>query len=161
RGDFPGDPKGFDAAHSLAFRTDNLLSRTTDGGAHWSVRQTLFSPRANEFSIGNIIAVEPDGTLVDIFQLEKGDSSQPQAGHYYEAVITSSDHGVTWSQPNLFQTSSFNGIAGVRTAPGLPEIAVDPTNGNLYAVWEDSRFSGFAHDDIAFSISTDEGVTWS
>src|SRR5205807_356208 len=55
----------------------------------------------------------------------------------------------------------FNGIAGVRTAPGLPEIAVDPTNGNVYAVWEDSMFSGFAHDDIAFSTSTDEGVTWS
>src|SRR5262249_54167099 len=32
---------------------------------------------------------------------------------------------------------------------------------NLYAVWTDARFSGFVHDDIAFSMSTDGGLTWS
>jgi hypothetical protein len=39
--------------------------------------------------------------------------------------------------------------------------AVDPRNGNLYAVWTDARFNGGQYDSIAFSRSTDGGVTWS
>ena len=34
-------------------------------------------------------------------------------------------------------------------------------NGNLYLVWADARFSNFKHNDIAFSMSTNGGVTWS
>jgi hypothetical protein len=57
----------------------------------------------------------------------------------------------------------------VRTEDVLPEVAVDPSNGNLYAVWQDSRFSNngsFSNpslliDEIAFSQSTDGGLTWS
>jgi hypothetical protein len=41
----------------------------------------------------------------------------------------------------------------------VPEVAVDPNNGNLYATWQDTRFSGV--DQIAFSMSTDGGDTWS
>jgi hypothetical protein len=40
-------------------------------------------------------------------------------------------------------------------------VAVDPSNGNLYAVWQDSRFSAFAYDEVAFSMSSDGGFTWS
>src|SRR6266508_4013001 len=32
---------------------------------------------------------------------------------------------------------------------GLPDVAVDPRNGTLYVVFEDNRFSGGAHNDIA------------
>src|SRR5262249_42071665 len=41
------------------------------------------------------------------------------------------------------------------------DVAVDPNNGNLYAVWADARFSGFQYNSIAFSMSTDGGFTWS
>jgi hypothetical protein len=50
---------------------------------------------------------------------------------------------------------------GIRTGDIIPDIAVDPVNGALYVVWQDSRFSGGVHDDIAFSQSTDGGMTWS
>ena len=40
-------------------------------------------------------------------------------------------------------------------------MSANPQNGNLYAVWEDGRFSNFQHNDIAFSLSADEGLTWS
>jgi hypothetical protein len=43
----------------------------------------------------------------------------------------------------------------------LPDVAVDPGNGNLYVVWSDSRFSGGVRDDVALSRSTDGGLTWS
>lgn len=33
--------------------------------------------------------------------------------------------------------------------------------GNLYAVWEDGRFSNFQYNDIAMSVSADGGITWS
>ena len=46
----------------------------------------------------------------------------------------------------------------IRAEGGIPEIAVAP-NGNLYVVWQDSRFSGV--DEIALSKSTDGGLTWS
>jgi hypothetical protein len=50
--------------------------------------------------------------------------------------------------------------AFVRSGAGLPDIAVAP-NGTLYAVWSDGRFSGFTHDDVALSRSTDGGLHWS
>ncbi len=50
--------------------------------------------------------------------------------------------------------------AQVRAGAGLPDIAVDPTSSALYVVWADGRFSGGAHDDIALSMSSDGGSTW-
>jgi len=45
--------------------------------------------------------------------------------------------------------------------PGDPAFAMDSRNENLYAVWEDARFSNFQYNDIAFSMSADGGFTWS
>jgi hypothetical protein len=47
----------------------------------------------------------------------------------------------------------------VRDATILFDTAVDPNNGDLYLVWQDARFSGV--DEIAFSMSTNHGETWS
>ena len=49
----------------------------------------------------------------------------------------------------------------VRTGDIVPDVAVDPASGALYAVWQDSRFSGGQFDSIAFSQSLDGGLTWS
>ena len=38
-------------------------------------------------------------------------------------------------------------------------MAIDRTTGALYVVWQDASFSGV--DEIAFSMSTDNGQTWS
>ena len=54
-------------------------------------------------------------------------------------------------------------IAGqaVRSSDELPEFAANPVNGNLYAVWQDKRFSAAGNSKIAFSQSTDGGLHWS
>jgi hypothetical protein len=36
-----------------------------------------------------------------------------------------------------------------------------PVNGNVYAVWQDARFSPTGASKIAFSQSTDGGLSWS
>src|SRR5207245_11430146 len=40
----------------------------------------------------------------------------------------------------------------------LPDLAVDRNSCKLYAVWQDSRFSGV--DEVALSLSSDGGFTW-
>jgi hypothetical protein len=154
--------------HSFAFRGDAMFARTTNGGASWEATRAIFAPRANEFSIGHQIVVLPNGTLVDIFDLGKGSGNQPaQAKKFVEAVMRSTDKGVTWSDPIQIAPEEAVGVRDpdtgerVRTGAGLPDIAVDPGNGNLYAVWESSGFSDHDHNDIALSRSTDGGLNWS
>ena len=48
----------------------------------------------------------------------------------------------------------------MRTARGIPEVAVDPSGGKLYVVWQDGRFSRDDHDDIALASSPDGGRHW-
>jgi len=165
RSRFPSDNADFNALHSFAFRGDIWFSRTTDGGATWEPARAIFAPKSNEGTVGNQIVVLPNGTLVDIFSAVKG--SGRNAPGFFEAVVRSTDKGVTWSKPIIISkdmsvavTDPDTGVP-VRTSAGLPDIAVDHTTGTLYAVWEDGRFSNGAHADIALSRSTDGGLTWS
>src|SRR5260370_478943 len=68
----------------------------------------------------------------------------------------------TWSGPTIVSSLvdapvTINGQA-VRTGDILPAWAAGPT-GTLYVAWQDGRFTGLAA--IAFSQSTDGGLTWS
>jgi len=49
----------------------------------------------------------------------------------------------------------------VRSGSVITAITVDALTGALYAVWEDGRFSQRQREGIAFSQSTDGGLTWS
>ena len=161
----PVENTSFNALNSFAFRSDTMFARTTNGGASWEPARAIFHPKALEFTIGNQIVVLPDGTLVDVFTNFKG--SGINAPGVFVEIIRSTDKGVTWSDPITIDHLRTVGVVdpdtgqAVRTGDIIPEIAVDPNNGTLYVVWQDSRFSGGAHDDIAFSQSTDGGFTWS
>jgi hypothetical protein len=166
--DHPSDQQNFNAFHSSGFREDALFSRTTDGGVSWSTPQDLTNFKMNVSALGNEIVVEPDGTVIDVFPALGGSNNQPpQAAQNHVAVVRSTDKGVTWSDvitgPAIEQlpVSDPDTGAAVRAGETLTSATVDPSNGNLYVVWADGRFSGFTHDDIAFSMSTDGGLTWS
>jgi len=152
-----------------AFRGPAMFSKTTDGGVTWSPGRIIFDPGQKNQTIGNQIVVPTAGPaagmLIDGFDLilTKGGFGKPRAS-FSVAVIRSSDGGATWSQPIIVSGQNFAHvtIAGhdVRASDELPEFAVGPT-GTLYAVWQDSGFSSTGASKIAFSQSTDGGLTWS
>jgi len=163
----PGENADFHALHSFAFRGDPMFSRTTNAGASWDAPRSIAPTNANLFTIGNQIAVLPDGTLVDVFEAVRGAGLQPAPQLFTESILRSTDKGLTWSRVIDISTDqsvpTLDPDTGqqVRSGAGLPDIAVDPTTGALYAVWSDGRFSGGAHNDVALSRSTDAGLTWS
>jgi hypothetical protein len=138
------------------------FSRTTDGGVTWEPARNIFDLSELTGTIGNQIVVLPNGDLVDIFdQFLIFKNSHKLRGENI-AVIRSTDKGVTWSRNSIsLEIGAFDPDTGtpIRAEGGIPEIAVDRNNGNLYAVWQDARFSGV--DEIAFSMSTDGGLHWS
>jgi hypothetical protein len=120
----------------------------------------------NNQTIGNQLVVLPNGRLLTFFNEI---INQPTPLPFFLSFIFSPDQGVTWL-PGVDQAIRTNQIRSlgvstpdkgvpVRDAAILFDVAVDRTSGHLYAVWQDARFSGF--DQVAFSLSTDLGVTWS
>ena len=49
----------------------------------------------------------------------------------------------------------------LRTGAGLPSVAIDASNGDLYVVWEDARFTVGTVNQVVISTSTNGGATWS
>jgi hypothetical protein len=165
RGSFPSDKMASIATfHSFAYRGQPMFSRTTNGGASWSTPVGIAD--TNIFTIGNQIAVEPDGTLVDVFAMFRGSGRQPSSNQFFEAAMISKDAGRTWSQPinisniNLIALRDPDTGSPVRAGDYLPDIAVDPHSGALYTVWADGRFGDGTYLDVVMSKSTDGGRTW-
>ena len=135
------------------------FARTVAGS--WEAARTIFDPGIDAQTIGNQIAVLPDGTLVDVFcRITMLSAAAPVAEL---AVIRSTDQGATWSAPIIAAPMRASGIAKdsvpVRTGDIIPELAVDRATGALRVVWEDG-FGG-ALDGIAMVSSLDGGQTWS
>jgi hypothetical protein len=144
-----------------------MFSRTTDGGATWSTP----TPMADGLlgTLGNQVAVLPNGTLVDVFWGYRRAGLLPFPNPLFVGVMVSTDAGEHWSPP--IQVSDYvpvTGCAGdvcdpdtgqpVRAGTTVPDIAVDPTSGRLYVTWADARFSG-GTTDVVLSSSAD-GINW-
>lgn len=57
--------------------------------------------------------------------------------------------GMTWTANLVYHAPLFTALNNV-----FPMLAVDPSNGNLYAAWSDAH-------TVSVSMSTDHGDTWS
>lgn len=139
------------------------FARSINGGLSWEAARAIYNPGGTGQTIGNIITVLPDGTLINlltkIITINGFDVATLE-------VIRSSNKGISWSQPFLISSLQAIGTSDpengtkIRDGSILGEIAVGP-DGKLYVVWQDSRFSGGVRDGIAFSQSSDGGFTWS
>ena len=66
-------------------------------------------------------------------------------------VVRSTDHGLTWSNPQEISNSPFDHGVNIQTGP----------EGNVYVAWAEYNSWPNPEDAIGMSISTDGGATWS
>jgi hypothetical protein len=160
----------------FSFTGPSFLSMTADNGNNWSTAVPIFQPGTNAQTIDNIVVVEPSsGDLLDFFTVINFTNSPTGLSIDY---IRSTDKGATWSAPPATQPADIHVVGVVTPDSGGPirdasilySIAVDPTSGAIYLVWQDDRFSdgtcttptgSIPVDGIVFSQSTDGGLTWS
>ncbi|MGH8937817.1 MAG: sialidase family protein, partial [Actinomycetes bacterium] len=172
----------------LGFKGPIYFTRTTDGGDTFEPARKIYETGANKQTIGNQIVVAPSGTLFDFFaDVTNSSNRRGGIGPVKLSFIRSDDQGLTWTHPSRVDDMipmsliredtpidvenvacpdpGDQGACPIRAGDLIPEVAVDPATGNLYAVWMDARFDGglflVDHDSIAFSQSTNGGQTWS
>jgi hypothetical protein len=147
------------------FTGPTFFSRTTDGGQHWQAARAIVNPGTNNQTIGNFIVVNDEtGRLYDFYNLQLGvEGANGQSINF----VTSDDGGTTWSQPHfvfdmqVVKVTDPNTSQGVESGDTFPVPAIDPETGQLYVVWQTTRFSAGAFDEVAITTSTDNGATWS
>ena len=110
------------------------------------------------------------GDLVNVMTVFRNDNSQKSRGATV-AVLRSPypSRGASWSSQIDIARLGTVGVVDpatgdpVRTGDIIPEIASDEraSHKEVYVVWQDARFNGFQRDQVAFSRSTDGGLTWS
>ena len=151
-----------------------VFTRTTGGGQTWEPARPVLVTSPGQFAWNPQILVQPDGTLVYAHFVQNLKPNRLVASQNLQ-FMCSTDKGQTWSNPTPgpeMQTMLRQDTSGytltvdpdtgqlVRDTTN-PSLAVDSRKGTLYAVWEDGRFSNFQYNDIAFSMSSDGGLTWS
>ncbi len=138
------------------------LARSADGGLSWEPAREIYNPGATAQTINNLIVVLPDGTLVLSFtEIENAGPTNLRL-----RVMRSFDKGATWSAPATVSPMQGVGTNDPETGKAIRDGVITGAiaagrNGVLAAVWQDARFSGGTRDGIAFTRSTDGGLTWS
>ena len=139
-----------------------MFARTIDGGQSWEPARVIYDPGVNNQTLGSVISVLPDGTVINFFATLRVFANTTATEM---TVIRSTDKGATWSAP--IRVADFRGIGtrdpetgqAIRDAGTLPQLAVSP-QGVLIATWQDARFSNGARDAVAAVRSSDGGLTW-
>src|SRR5262249_34195222 len=99
---------------------------------------------------GNIVADPRTHNVYDIYAA--GETGVLKAHTFtpnHIIVSRSTDMGKSWTANVVFTAPAGTSLANI-----FPSMAVDPVNGNLYAVWSDGH-------TVSFSSSKDQGNTWS
>ena len=150
--------------HALGYRGPTWFSRTTNCGVSWEPARQIYDPGQINQTIGNQIAVLPNGTLINTFDLIFNAKNAKGVRGENIAVQRSTDKGLTWSAPIVVAKGLSVGVVApdgtpLRTGDNIPDIAIG-SNSHVYLVWQDGRFSGGTREDVAIAESADGGLTW-
>jgi hypothetical protein len=163
--------KGGAPVFKFDFTGPTFLSLTAHNGDTWTQAVPIYQPGTNKQTIDNIVQVLPNGNVLDFFTAINVTPAVLNIG-----FIQSTNEGTSWSGPTFATDIQVAGVVTpdtgqpVRDASILYAVAVNPSNGNIYLAWQDDRFltatcttptGTIPIDGIAFSQSTDGGVTWS
>ena len=158
--------------HKSAHSDVAVFARTTDGGSTWEPPRAVVQTAPQSFIQFSQILVLPNGTLVDLYEFYAQQPNGPITQTSLQ-LLRSADHGQSWStlvnavtMTPLYTPEGNTVVVDPETGqsvrdPTNPSFVVDMRNGNLYAVWEDGRFSNFQYNEVAFSMSVDGGLSWS
>jgi len=152
--------------HSRSFKSQTFFARSIDGGRTWEAPRQLFVETSFSGSIGGMIRVLPDGTLLDGLQTY-GSAAWKGGPCGSVSLLRSADGGQNWSsKPTIVSPFSctYGGAHDPDTGAlirsgGLPDFAVDGST--VYVTWEDALPAAPRIGRILFSQSSDGGLTWS
>jgi hypothetical protein len=166
-----------DNPHTQAYTGPAYFSKTTDGGNTWSQAQIIVKTAKRTQTIGNVIVVDPrTDALYDFTDLivQPNTPFRGARSNAQLAFVKSTDGGATWTQPQVI--APFNSLGVIdpntgnpaRVGDGLESVAIDPSNGKLYVVYESSTMftknvkqsAGAWDDEILLVTSSDGGATW-
>jgi hypothetical protein len=123
-----------------------------DGGQTWS---PLTNINGSTTALqGSQPMFLPNGNIVIVYW-NFGSGTSP--GERLESVI-STDGGFTFGPPHLIMPVTEWNEPLIRSGSFLPSATVDRTTGNIYVVFQTQIFG---NPRIAFTKSTDGGITWS
>jgi len=147
--------------NAIGYRGPTWFASSPDNGETWSPARMVYDPGKSNQTIGNQIAVEPDGTLLDVFVRT---NNRHASRGLDVAVMRSADHGASWSKPVAVSRlidrpvrTPGDGLP-LRTGDSLPDLAIDRRTGAVYVVWQDAVSGTPA---IRLAKSVDGGRTWS
>jgi hypothetical protein len=127
------------------------VSFSDDHGRTWSPLR--FVSAASADTEGMLPLIQPDGAVTVIYVQTVGMKD-------FEMAQTSHDGGATWGAPVRIGAFLGSEVPGGRTGL-VPAATVDPSTGEMYVTWQDTRFNARGLNDIVLSSSTDGGQTWS
>src|SRR5439155_24275276 len=134
-----------------------------DGGRTWSTPKTVLRHgRRTGPEDGQVLVDAHSGRLYLLMVwVRNGLITPADAGSML--ITHSDDGGKHWSPVRRFapaHTAPQPRGHVIRSSPQVPSFGIDGA-GVLYAVWQDSRFSKGADDEVLFTRSPDGGAHWS
>jgi hypothetical protein len=143
----------------LDVRSSTIRTRiSTNGGVTWSAPVVSVPENDLGFENGAQPVVQPDGTLVIVYDLAAGGSHFADPAANQIQAVRSTDGGRTFGTPVTVARVLAEDVRGIR-APTLPGAAAD-AGGTIYVVWGDCRFREDCSDnDIVVSHSRN-GLAW-
>jgi hypothetical protein len=141
--------------------TDIFVSTSTDNGATWSDLNLVNTHGTTDSTFDSFPRVTTDGGGNWVAVWQSGFNLGGTAGTDVDILVsTSTDNGVTWSAPALFNS---NGTADTTEDDLNAQVTTDGA-GNWVGTWYsefDLGSTAGTDFDIFVSSSTDNGVTWS